>query len=204
LENDIIEFGNLVEALALEIHIIDFDLVVEKILNIEGMIKPIKDRIEISLKDEELLFSFKLGNFEALEKHILKLQIFSVFWKNAKMLFEHKKHIIYEFTIEFDFLSYINILVNIDKTIEANREKALKDNIDIILKHSRLVRDDIIRLKEFLVAVNGIKTMNPLDEAMMNKIILLLESRKLDTSLRQILSYCLRLKKIKIDLHRTY
>jgi hypothetical protein len=173
-----------------------------KVLQIESHIKPLKERIEINLKDEELLFSYKIGNFEALDKHAFRLQIFSVFWKNAKIFFEHKRHIIYDFTMEFDFLSYINILVTIDKTLEANRDRASKEPVDIIVKHSRFVRDDIVRLREFLIAVNGIKTMNPLNEHMTNKIILLLESRKLDTALRQIISYCLRIKKIKIDLHR--
>jgi hypothetical protein len=168
------------------------------------MIHPLKDRIDINLKDEELLFSYKISNFDGLDKHIARLHIFSAFWKNAKFFFEHKKHIIYDFTIEFDFPSYINVLVDIDKTLEASKEKAMKESIDIISKHSRFVRDDIVRLREFLIAVNGIKTMDPLDEPMVNKIVLLLESRKLDTSLRQILSYCLRVKKIKIDLHKAY
>jgi hypothetical protein len=193
-----------VEALALEIHMVDHDIVVPKIIDIEDMIQPLKDRIEINLKDEELLFSYKISNFDILDKHVARLNIFSAFWKNAKHYFEHKKHIIYDFTMEFDFPSYINILIDIDKTMEVNKEKALKESIDIITKHSKFLRDDIIRLREFLIAVNGIKTMNPLDKSMINKIVLLLESRKLDTSLRQILSYCLRVKKIKIDLHKAY
>ena len=53
-----------------------------------------------------------------------------------------------------------------------------------------------------LIAINGILHSEELSEELNKKIVLLLESRKLDTSLRQILSYVLRLKKIKIEIKK--
>jgi hypothetical protein len=177
----------------------DFDIVYNKIILIEQGIKKIKDRIEINMKDEELLFNYKLGNFEHFDKSIARLELHSVIWKSAKTYFDLKKHIIYDFNIEMNFSEYIETICGIEKKVENNKELAVKDGIEIVPKHSKLVKDDLIRLREFLIAINGILHSEELSEELTHKIVLLLESRKLDTSLRQILSYVLRLKKIKIQ-----
>ena len=101
-----------------------------------------------------------------------------------------------------NFSSYIEIIVNLEKRIDVNRDLAARELIDIIPKHSKLVKDDLIRLRECLIAINGILHSEELGEELTKKIVLLLESRKLDTSLRQILSYVLRMKKIKIEIKK--
>ena len=202
IEQDINNFILKVDDLDNEIHLIDFEMVFNKILLIEDMISPLRKRIDINLKEEELLYSYKLGNFEHFDKILYKLELHTVIWKSAKKFFNLKKNVIYDFKISLNFPSLIEILNKLDKKIESNKDLATKESIEVIGKHSKLLKDDLIRLREFLIAIDGILNSENLDDILVQKVVLLLESRKLDTSLRQILSYVLRLKKIKIEIKK--
>ena len=63
LMKDLQEFHDNTNSLDNEIHLTDHSVVLNKIKNLESLTVSLKKRIENSVKDEELLFAFKIYFF---------------------------------------------------------------------------------------------------------------------------------------------
>lgn len=107
LMKDLQEFHDNTNSLDNEIHLTDHSVVLNKIKNLESLTVSLKKRIENSVKDEELLFAFKMGGFEIFDSTLQKLEKLSVLWKNSSIFYEIRKKIILNFSEDLDILDVL-------------------------------------------------------------------------------------------------
>lgn len=187
LESDISEFISNVNSLDSEIYIAFYDQVLEKIENNEKLIQPLKERITILSKDEELLFNYKLITFEEFDKILLKLNKFSLLWNKASLFYKLRKTLLENFSDMIDLTEPILVLKELNTVLHKNRNKLLSGE-EIVLKMSKIVEDDIDVFREFLEVINEVIESNiPLDENLRGRVINHLDSKKLDTACKNIL-----------------
>jgi len=186
---DLQEFHDNTNSLDNEIHLTDYSVVLKKIKSLESLIASLKKRIEISIKDEELLFAFRMGGFEIFDSTVQKLEKISVLWRNSSIFYELRKKIILNFSEDLDILDCIAIITKLQNTLVTNKSKLRKEE-EIVLKLTKIIEEDIEIFREFLKTANDVisSDMN-LEYDIRQKVTELMESRKLDPTCKDILFF---------------
>ena len=189
VEDRILRFNYDVNSLDRITHITDFNIAVKEIEELENLIVPLKNAIETNLKDEELLFSFKLGGFDDYDKTVSKLCKLSVFWKNSANFYEHKLLFLENFTYDEDdiknFMSYTDEINN----ILSHNKLHVKKEEEIVIKLTKVVEEELLYFKQYLDVMYRVAVSeSPLESYIKLEVEKLLDSR-LDPVWFKYLSY---------------
>ncbi len=177
------------------VHITEYDIITNYIIEIEKKVDPFQNRIQFLLKNEELLFNFKSNSFDDFEKTLIKLTKYSSFWKKATAFYEHKKSFVLNFSEESDISGTIEFLNETYRALYELKPKIRKDE-DALNKCMGLLEEDVLFFKELILTINNILVATEINEDLKYRIMNLLDSKKLEPSSRQILTYVLQQQKI--------
>lgn len=197
IEKDTLNLKEEVNLLQNETHINEYEHVLNIISNLENILYPLDERILINFKDEELLFSFRLTNSDDIDLIKNKISIFKNFWVKAKEFYELKKQIILNFSEDIDFASSLSIIDSIDKEINLNKSN-FKQVEETVIKMSKIIEEDMIIFSDFLSIISNVLSANELTDSLKGILIDALESKKLEGSCKQIISYCVNLKNMNL------
>jgi hypothetical protein len=143
--------------------------------------------MEVLLREEELLFSFKMVGFEDFDKAVSKLQKLDILWRNAAIFYEMRKNILVNFSDDLDIIGKIFQVKELFNTIVSNKNKC-RNLEEIVVKMSKIMEDDMEVFKDFLEVTNEvIRAPGHIDENLKNKVISLLDSKKMETACKNIL-----------------
>lgn len=195
LENEVLGLNKDVNELENMVHITEYDIISNYIVEIEKKVEPLQNRIAVLLKNEELLFNFRVHSFEEFEKALTKLYKYSSFWKKASAFYEHKKSFVLNFGEETDIAATIEFLNDTYRSLYELKPKIRKDE-DALNKCMGLLEEDILFFKELILTINNLVVATEINEELKNRVWNILESKKLEPSSRQILTYVLQQQKI--------
>ena len=119
-------FSKEVNELETMIHILDYEIITNYIIEIEKKVESFQNRIIIMLKNEELLFNYRAHSFEEFEKGLIKLNKYSSFWKKAYSFYENKKSFVQNFCEETDISSTIEFLNETHRSLYELKPKIRK------------------------------------------------------------------------------
>lgn len=170
------------------IHIQDYDKYVTYIKDLEDRIESFQKRIERSILEEELLFSFKYATFENWDKSMSKLMRMSFFWRKTKEFYDEKKKILTYFNEQTELEGIYNYIDRIKEEIVLIREKEELASEDVLFRVSKFVKDDILSFIEFLKIM--IIIYNDYDKEKFNEVTKRIEEIKgknIDPAIKMIL-----------------
>jgi hypothetical protein len=177
------------------IHITEYDIITNYILELEKKVDPFQNRILVLLKNEELLFNFRVHSFEEFEKAQMKLLKYSSFWKKAYSFYEHKKAFVLNFSEDSDIATTIEFLNDTFRLLYELKPKIRKDE-EALNKCFGLMEEDIQFFKELILTINSLIVSPEISEELKLRVVSILDSKKLEPSSRQILTYVLQQQKI--------
>jgi len=176
------------------IHLNEYEIILSHILEIQENTAEFANRIETVLKEEELMFSWRINIFENYEMAAFKLGRMSIFWKKAAVFYEHKKQFLMNYNANIDIINSVNLINEIEKTITTLRPKIKKEE-EVLMRMVKFFEEDYDTFREFLLILNMVITAREVDEDLRNKVEYFLENtKKLDSSARQILNMELKNK----------
>lgn len=188
-------FSKEVNELETMIHILDYEIITNYIIEIEKKVESFQNRIIIMLKNEELLFNYRAHSFEEFEKGLIKLNKYSSFWKKAYSFYENKKSFVQNFSEETDISSTIEFLNETHRSLYELKPKIRKDE-EALNKCMWLLDEDISFFKELILTINNLIVSSEISEDMKNRVFNILDSKKLEPSFRKIINYVLQQQKI--------
>ena len=187
IENDIEMYINDIDVLDTQTRINEYDKVLSIIEVLEMKQQSYEERISRVVKEEELLFEVKNERYDIYELGKRKLMKLGVLWRNVKEFYEVKKALICKFNENVNFDYYNNVFNEIDTKVNENR-KGLNKGEDVVGKISKVLIDDIVSVCNFLRVVQQvIKAKEPLKEELKREVIDILDSKRMETSCREIL-----------------
>ena len=187
LEEDMKNYQNSINLLDNRIHITEYVNVVADIKFLTNSISKLDERIEKSLKTEELLFDYKNEGFEEYNMCKKKLEKLSILWENIEKFYEEKKVLIHNFSENIEIEYYINLFGQIDSDLKNNKSELTKGE-EIIGKMSKSVEDDIFIYINFLsVFQKVIDSPSPPSEELKDKVHEITENKNIETSCREMI-----------------
>ena len=187
LEHDIEMYVNDIDLLDNQTRINEYDKVLNIIETLEMKQPRYEERINRVIKEEELLFEFKIEGFEMFDIGKRKLKKFGVLWRNVKEFYEERKILIYKFNDNVDFDYYNNVFNDIEMKVVDNKHGVNKGE-EVVGKISKVLLDDIFNVCNFLKVVQQvICSQKPLQEDLKREVIDILDSKSMETSCREIL-----------------
>ena len=169
------------------VHVTDYDTYLELITELEEYIEGYKNRIERSLFDEELLFSYQLaGTYENWKNAHAKIQKLSLFWHKASVFYEHKKNFLLNFTLDINLDYSIDMLSDIEVAIKGNK-KGIKKNEEVLVRITKILEEDINFFKDFLILCKTLMDSVYLEEHLKSKLLDIEDNKKLDPGCKQTL-----------------
>ena len=187
LEEDMKNYQNEINLLDNQIHISDYVNVFSNIKYLESKLSKLDERIEKSMKTEELLFDYKNEGYEEYNMCKKKLEKLSILWENIEKFYEERKVLIHNFSENIEIEHYINFFGQIDSEIKNNKSELSKGE-EIIGKLSKTVEDDIYNITNFLTIIQKvIETPVPFSEDFKKEVIEASENKSIEQSCREIL-----------------
>ena len=187
IEDDIETYINDIDVLDTQTRINEYDKVLSIIEALEMKQPSYEERIRRVVKEEELLFEVKIEGYDMYELGKRKLMRLGVIWRSVKEFYEVRKELICKFNENVNFDYYNNVFNEIDNKVNENR-KALNKGEDVVGKISKVLIDDIVSVSNFLRVVQQvIITQEPLGEELKREVIDILDSKRMETSCREIL-----------------
>ena len=187
LEEDMKNYQNEINLLDNQIHISDYVNVFSNIKYLESKLSKLDERIEKSMKTEELLFDYKNEGYEEYNMCKKKLEKLSILWENIEKFYEERKVLIHNFSENIEIEHYINFFGQIDSEIKNNKSELSKGE-EIIGKLSKTVEDDIYNITNFLKIIQKvIETPVPFSEDFKKEVIEASENKSIEQSCREIL-----------------
>jgi hypothetical protein len=170
-----------------QIHISDYENVFANIKYLQNKLIKLDERINKSIKDEELLFDYKNEGFEEYNMSKKKLEKLGILWENIEKFYEERKVLIHNFSEFIEIEHYVNTFTNIETEIK-NNKKELSKGEEVIGKLSKTVEDDIENITNFLKIVQKvIDSPVPMADDLKKEVIEATENKSIEQSLREIL-----------------
>ena len=190
LEEEMTNYQNEINLLDNQIHITDYVNVFSNIKYLQSKISNLNERIDKSMKSEELLFDYKNEGFEEYNMCIRKLEKLHILWENIEKFYEEKKVLIHNFSENIEYENYINFFGQIDTEIK-NNKKDLNKGEEVIGKLSKTVEEDIFNITNFLSIIQRvIESPVPFSEEFKKEINEASENKSIEQSLREVLFSC--------------
>jgi hypothetical protein len=187
LEEEMTNYQNEINLLDNQIHITDYVNVFANIKYLQSKLAKLDERIEKSMKTEELLFDYKNEGFEDYNLCKKKLEKLHILWENIEKFYEEKKVLIHNFSEDIEIEHYINFFGQIDTDIKNNKKDLMKGE-EVIGKLSKSVEDDIYNITNFLDIIQRvIDTPVPFSEDFKKEVLEACENKSIEQSCREIL-----------------
>ena len=187
LEEDMNGVQGEISLLDKQIHISDYENVFANIKYLQNKLIKLDERINKSIKDEELLFDYKNEGFEEYNMSKKKLEKLGILWENIEKFYEERKVLIHNFSEFIEIEHYVNTFTNIETEIK-NNKKDLSKGEEVIGKLSKTVEDDIENITNFLNIIQKvIDSPVPMSDELKKEVIEATENKSIEQSLREIL-----------------
>ena len=187
LEEEMNNYEKEINLLDNQIHISDYVNVFSNVKYLESKLNKLDERIQKSMKSEELLFDYKNEGYEEYNLCKRKLLKLYILWENIEKFYEERKVLIHNFSENIEIEHYINFFGQIDTEIK-NNKKELNKGEEIIAKLSKTVEDDIYNITNFLEIIQRvIDSPIPLSEDLKKDVIEASENKSIERSCREIL-----------------
>ena len=187
LEEEMTNYQNEINLLDNQIHITDYVNVFANIKYLQSKIASLDERIEKSMKTEELLFDYKNEGFEDYNLAKKKLEKLHILWENIEKFYEEKKVLIHNFSEDIEIEHYINFFGQIDTDIKNNKKDLMKGE-EVIGKLSKSVEDDIYHITNFLeIMQRVIDIPPPFSEEFKKEVLEASENKNIEQSCRELL-----------------
>lgn len=176
-------------------HLNSYDTTVHLIEELQNKIESFNSRIAVILKNEDMLFNYKLNSFEEYDKSLLKLEKYSIFWKKVQMFYDMKKNFITNFQVDLnDFTNKIEwVKLDIESFIDEMKSKLKKEEENFLL---HCFGYDIDTFIDVVSTLKDILEVSELDGELRNKILYFLNDKKLENGYKQILNFVIQHQKI--------
>jgi len=187
LEEEMTNYQNEITLLDKQIHISDYVNVCANIKYLQSKLNKLDERINKSIKDEELLFDYKNEGFEEYNMCKKKLEKLAILWENIEKFYEEKKVLIHNFSEYIEIKEYVLFFNNVENEIK-NNKKDLAKGEEIIGKLSKTIEDDIDNITNFLNIIQRvIESPIPMSDELRKEVIEASENKRLEQSCREIL-----------------
>ena len=187
LEEEMTNYQNEINLLDKQIHISDYVNVFANIKYLQSKLAKLDERINQSIKDEELLFDYKNEGFEEYIMCKKKLEKLAILWENIEKFYEEKKVLIHNFSEFIEIDHYITFFNGIESEIKNNKKDLVKGE-EIIGKLSKTVEDDIDNITNFLYIIQKvIDSPIPMSDDLKKEVIEASENKSIERSCREIL-----------------
>ena len=187
LEEDMNGVQGEISLLDKQIHISDYKNVFAKIEYLQNKLIKLDERINKSIKDEELLFDYKNEGFEEYNMSKKKLEKLGILWENIEKFYEERIVLIHNFGEFIEIEHYVNTFTNIETEIK-NNKKDLSKGEEVIGKLSKTVEDDIENITNFLKIVQKvIDSPSPFSEDFKKEVMEATENKSIEHSCREVL-----------------
>ena len=185
LEEEMINYQNEITSLDNQIHITDYVNVFANIKYLQNKLNKLDERINKSIKDEELLFDYKNEGFEEYMMCKRKLEKLAILWENIEKFYEERKVLIHNFSEYTEIEHYLNFFNSVENEIKNNKKDLVKGE-EIIGKLSKTVEDDIDNITHFLDIVQRvIDSPKPMSDELRKEVIEAFENKSIEQSLRE-------------------
>ena len=179
-------YQNEINLLDTQIHISDYVNVFENIKYLQSKLAKLDERINKSIKDEELLFDYKNEGFEEYIMCKKKLEKLYILWENIEKFYEDKKVLIHNLSDNTDFEQYITYFNGYESEIKNNKKDLVKGE-EIVGKLSKTVADDINNIINYLNIVQRVLGTNSMSDELKKEVIEASENKSIEQSLREFL-----------------
>ena len=187
LEEDMNGVQGEISLLDKQIHISDYENVFANIKYLQNKLIKLDERINKSIKDEELLFDYKNEGFEEYNMSKKKLEKLGILWENIEKFYEERKVLIHNFSEFIEIEHYVNTFTNIETEIK-NNKKDLSKGEEVIGKLSKTVEDDIENITNFLKIVQKvIDSPVPMEDNLKKEVMEATENKSIEQSCRELL-----------------
>lgn len=173
----------------------EYDKYTTIVLELDKQVPNFLKLVQKNMKDEELLFSYRLKGFENWEKAYFKITKFTIFWKNAFAFYEHKKQVVNNFTMDIDIQFSLYTIEEFENKIRENK-KGLSKTEEVIIKLSKSIEDDINNFREFLRVAKMIVEADEMYEDLERSLADIEDNKKTDPAFKQTLRIILANKKL--------
>ena len=190
LEEDMTNYQNEINLLDNQIHISDYVNVFANIKYLQSKITRLDERLNKSIKDEELLFDYKNEGFEEYVMCKKKLEKLAILWENIEKFYEERKVLIHNFDEYIEIEHYILFFNNVESEIKSNKKDLVKGE-EIIGKLSKTIEDDIDNITNFLNIMQRVKeskdSPTPLSDELKKEVMEAIENKSIEQRCREIL-----------------
>ncbi len=187
LEEEMTNVQNEINLLDKQIHISDYVNVFAIIKYLQNKLNRIDERLNKSIKDEELLFDYKNEGFDEYNMSKKKLEKLAILWENIEKFYEERKVLIHNFSEFIEIEHYVTFFNNVESEIKNNKKDLVKGE-EVIGKLSKTVEDDIDNITNFLNIIQRvIESPIPMSDELRKEVIEASENKRLEQSCREIL-----------------
>ncbi len=187
LEEEMTNYQNEINLLDKQIHISDYVNVCANIKYLQSKLIKLDERINKSIKDEELLFDYKNEGFEEYIMCKKKLKKLGILWENIEKFYEERKVLIHNFSEFIEIDHYINFFNGVETEIKNNKKDLVKGE-EVIGKLSKTVEDAIDNITNFLNIIQRvIDSPTPMSADLKKEVYEASENKSIEQSCREIL-----------------
>ena len=190
LEEDMTNYQNEINLLDNQMHITDYVNINANIKYLQSKINKLDERLNKSIKDEELLFDYKNEGFEEYIMCKKKLEKLAILWENIEKFYEERKVLIHNFNEFIEIDNYLLFFNNIESEIKNNKKDLVKGE-EIIGKSSKTVEDDIDNITNFLnIFKKVIESPIPVSDDLKKEVMEAIENKSIAQNCREKLYSC--------------
>ena len=187
LEEEMLNYQNEITSFDNQIHITDYVNVFANVKYIQSKLVKLDERINKSIKDEELLFDYKNEGFEEYMMCKRKLEKLAILWENIEKFYEERKVLIHNFNKSREFDHYLDFFNSVESEIKNNKKDLVKGE-EIIGKLSKTVEDDIDNITHFLdILQRVIDSPTPFSDELKKEVMEATENKSIEQSCREFL-----------------
>ena len=185
LEEEMTNYENEINLLDTQTHISDYVNVFANIQYLQSKVAKLDERIEKSIKDEELLFDYKNEGFEEYIMSKKKLEKYAILWENIQKFYEERKVLIHNFSEFIEIEYYVTFFNGVESEIKNNKKDLVKGE-ETIGKLSKTVEDVIDNITNFLnITQRVIVSPIPMSDDLKKEVIEASENKSIEQNLRE-------------------